>query len=337
MGFSATIIKDSIFKNGARVTSALLTFPRSILAEFNTHRMFSRNAASSRAMPAKKVILEVERDPFIPIFRKNGKGMQGYEELNADESNLAQIKWLRLRDDAIEIAKYLSEELNIHKQYTNRPLESWMWCTVLVTATDWDNMFAQRCHPAAEPSFNTVANMLYEVFTESTPRERWHGEDRDLGNSLNWHLPFFNYSDEDRHQWEELKYESVYAYLKEALGTNVVYPVERFEKRLWQDIAVGRIAKLSYNNLETGKEDVLNDIRLAVQLSSSVPGHWSPFEHVCREALPNEMVYRLDQLTYNSYSHTIAPKKNELGYCGNLLGATQYRKEFPNENITGEF
>ena len=41
--------------------------PRIILAEFNTHRLFSRNSASSRAIPFKKMVQSVLENPFIPI------------------------------------------------------------------------------------------------------------------------------------------------------------------------------------------------------------------------------------------------------------------------------
>lgn len=341
MAFEATIIKDSVFRNGVRVTTARLSFPRSILAEFNTHRMFSRNAASSRAIPVAKMMRAIVTDPFIPEFKRNAKGMQGYVELPDNCHRTARRMWILARDNALGSAKDLSDKdgLNIHKQYTNRLLEPWMWATVIVTATDWNNMFAQRVHPAAEPSFQRVASMFYEAYKESIPQERWHDEDHDPGCSLNWHLPFFDYSDEDRHQLEGLEYDHVYKHLVDVLGepflerANLVYPNQRFANRICQDIAVGRLTKVSYENLDTGKIDILNDIRLAVQLSMSHPGHWSPFEHVCREAKSQEMTYRLDQLTYRSYGNSVVPKEGELGYCGNFKGAFQYRKEFSNENI----
>lgn len=342
MAFEATIIKDSVFRNGVRVTTARLSFPRSILAEFNTHRMFSRNAASSRAIPVAKMIAKIEEDPFIPEFKKNAKGMQGVEPLDQTERRQAKVYWAQAARNMVSASNVLSDKngLNIHKQYTNRLLEPWMWATVIVTATDWNNMFAQRVHPAAEPSFQRVASMFYEAYKESIPQERWHDGDPDPECSLNWHLPFFDYSDEDRHQLEGLEYNHVYKHLTDVLGepflerANLVYPIRRFADRVCQDIAVGRLTKVSYENLDTGKIDVLNDIRLAVQLSMSHPGHWSPFEHVCREAKPQEMVYRLDQLTYRSYGSSVVPKEGAVGYCGNFRGTFQYRKEFSNENIT---
>lgn len=347
MAFEATIIKDSVFKNGVRVTTAKLSFPRSILAEFNTHRMFSRNAASSRAVPVAKMLRSIDKDPFIPEFTKNQKGMQGVEPLSEDEKLGAYQNWIMVRNAAVSGVEILTRQdgLNIHKQFANRLLEPWMWATVVVTATDWSNMFAQRTHPAAEPSFQKVAKMFKEAYDASVPVERWY--DSDPESSLNWHLPFFDYSDEDRHQFEYLNYLTVVDYLEEKLKVSkkalmmTYYPERRFWTSMAKDIAVGRATKVSYENLETGKVDVLNDIRLAVQLSMAHPGHWSPFEHICREAKPEEMVYRMDQLEVEHQGDStllfdglyVKPKEGEIGYCGNFRGAFQYRKEFSTENI----
>src|SRR5574344_280154 len=76
----AKIIADSISPQGDRITTYLLTFPRFILSELNTHRMFSKNTASSRAIPFETMVKMVEEDPFIPIaWQKDHKGMQGTE------------------------------------------------------------------------------------------------------------------------------------------------------------------------------------------------------------------------------------------------------------------
>jgi hypothetical protein len=64
MGYSAKVILDSVSPAGVRLTTAEVTFPRIVLAEFNTHRMLSRNSASSRAIPVEKRIAMVEADPF---------------------------------------------------------------------------------------------------------------------------------------------------------------------------------------------------------------------------------------------------------------------------------
>lgn len=175
--FSAKVLADSVTEMGARLTTFELTFPRVILAEWNTHRMISRNAASSRAIPTEKLIQRVIDDPFIPEFRENQKGMQAGESLEEEDAEVAKLKWLDARDYAVQQAKSF-HKLNIHKQYVNRLLEPWMWCTVIASATEWANLFALRCNPQAEPSFQKIAGMALAEYRKSEPvllvDDDWH-------------------------------------------------------------------------------------------------------------------------------------------------------------------
>lgn len=142
----AKILADSISERGDRITTYLLTFPRIILAEFNTHRAFSRNSASSRAIPFKKMVESVETNPFIPIaWQKDHKGMQGTEYIN-DYDLLLHCKWdwLQARDFAVQQAESLNN-IEVTKQLCNRLLEPFMWHTVICTATDYENFFKLRC------------------------------------------------------------------------------------------------------------------------------------------------------------------------------------------------
>ena len=140
---NAQIIADSINQQGDRITTYLLTYPRFIHGELMTHRMFSRNSASSRAIPFEKMVKMVEEDPFIPIaWQKDHKGMQGSEYLDFNVPSCTG-EWLRARSQAVRFAR----ELNAHgvtKQLCNRLLEPFMWHTVLVTATEWENFFELR-------------------------------------------------------------------------------------------------------------------------------------------------------------------------------------------------
>ena len=153
----AKIIADSISPQGKRITTYLLTYPRFIHAELMTHRLFSRNSASSRAIPFEKMAKMVEEDPFIPIaWQKDHKGMQGTEYFTNERiSNYSEYldgnevvyqleeEWLEARNCAIEQAKNMNQ-LGLTKQICNRLLEPFMWHTVLVTATEWDNFFELR-------------------------------------------------------------------------------------------------------------------------------------------------------------------------------------------------
>lgn len=149
---SAEIVADSLNQFGERITTMKLIFPRIILAEFNTHRMFNRNSTSSRAIPFHKMVKAVQENPFIPIaWQKHNSGMQG-NEYHTGEGNVGDINykaraernWLRARDFAVEQAKYLYEDSLVTEQLSNRLLEPFMYHTVLVTATEFDNFFELR-------------------------------------------------------------------------------------------------------------------------------------------------------------------------------------------------
>ena len=144
----AEIVGHSLSPQGDELISVLCTFPRIILAEVNTHRMLSKNTSSSRAIPFKKMVEAVQNNPFIPIaWQKEHKGMQGNEYITSDyDIAMAQTRWLRARDEAINNAKILnSEVIGITKQLCNRLLEPFMWHTVLLTATEFSNFFKLRC------------------------------------------------------------------------------------------------------------------------------------------------------------------------------------------------
>ena len=73
----AKIVKDSISDAGKRITTFQLKYPRFIHSELMTHRVFSRNASSSRAIPVAKVLSQVWNDPAMPVhWGKNQAGMQ---------------------------------------------------------------------------------------------------------------------------------------------------------------------------------------------------------------------------------------------------------------------
>src|SRR3954463_15005916 len=89
----AKVILDSISPFGKRLTTFVLTYPRFVHAEFMTHRAFSRNAASSRAIPAWKIRRSVRMDPAMPVYwGMNQPGMQAETELAG--WRLAAVKFL---------------------------------------------------------------------------------------------------------------------------------------------------------------------------------------------------------------------------------------------------
>ncbi len=181
MTYSAKIIADSLAPSGKRLTTMEVCFPRFILAEFNTHRQFSRNSASSRAIPTEKIIARVMENPFVPEeFVENKKGMQGGAILEKSMHLDCVETWLNARNNAVYEARNLLAR-NVHKQYVNRLLEPFMWHTAIVSATEWSNFFAQRCHPDAQPEIQKIAYMMRELYEANVP---------DVLNVRAWHLPY---------------------------------------------------------------------------------------------------------------------------------------------------
>lgn len=175
---NAEIIADSADGRGNRITSFILTYPRFIHSELMTHRMFSRNSASSRAIPFNKMVKMVEEDPFIPIaWQKDHSGMQGTEYFVdlEDISNLEYI-WRYELNVAIGRANTLNKTVGVTKQLCNRLLEPFMWHTVLVTATEFDNFFNLRCpqYIWEEPSGNPH---VYKSKKDALKDIQWRGYD----------------------------------------------------------------------------------------------------------------------------------------------------------------
>jgi thymidylate synthase ThyX len=188
MAYSARIEADSISEYGDRLTTFVVTYPEIIHNEMLTHRVFSRNASSSRAIPTEKLIKQVERDPFIPTYwGKNQSGMAAKEELSRVEQMKAKAAWLVARNCAVTHARRLAS-IGAHKQTVNRLLLPWKWITVVITATEWDNFFKLRCAPDAQPEMHQIANMMRDAYVHpiDPPRKITDG----------WHLPFIMESEE---------------------------------------------------------------------------------------------------------------------------------------------
>lgn len=328
-GFSARILADSLSPSGAKLTSMELTFPRLILSEFNTHRMLSKNSASSRAIPVATQLRKILETPFVPLsFGVNEAGMQASAFLTGEELQEARAAWLRGRDRAIwsalemligvkeltlafgegywkefesfanyeqtlrvlallqEYQNYISEcrvkghaqtrFLNVHKQTANRVLEPYAWHKVIVTATEWDNFWALRDSPMAQPEMETIAKLARAVYNASNPRALEYGD---------WHLPLLTPAE-----------------LKEA----------KVNPELWLKVAVGRAARVSAETHDRKGRDIQADVNLHDRLLNE--GHMSPFEHIARPL---------------ALDSTFAKRES---WSGNFRGFEQLRKTLPNED-----
>jgi thymidylate synthase ThyX len=250
---TAKILLDSLNPAGDRITTFLLTYPRIIHAEFMTHRVFSRNASSTRAIPTRKIIEAVKENPFIPTWwGKNEPGMKAREELDdtiADQFRnvdgkmvpltrraAAKHDWLVARDSAVAHAERLVE-LGLHKQIAGRVLEPFSHITVIVTGTEFENFFALRAHEDAQPEIQELARIALDLYNINDPRRLKEGE---------WHIPF---------------------------GDKMP---EGADLSLQLTISTARCARLSYLTFD-GAMNVEKDIEIHDDLSTN--GHWSPFEH----------------------------------------------------------
>ena len=253
---SAKIIADSVNPFEDRLTTFVLTFPRIVLAEFNTHRMFSRNSASSRAIPFKRMLEMVDEDPFIPIgWMKDHKGMQGKEFFKGYAERILRKDWIMAKTTAVRAAKEL-HGIGLTKQITNRLLEPFMWHTVIMTTSQpgLENFFDLRAHPAAEIHIAQLAYEMKSAYATSEPKKLLPGE---------WHIPFGDRIDEERLPIREEAYHT-----EETLKEHLDF--------LKVQIATARCARVSYMNFE-GKDDYEADLNLYDRLKES--GHFSPFEH----------------------------------------------------------
>jgi thymidylate synthase ThyX len=180
VAYDARVLLDSVSPIGVRLTTLEVTFPRFVLAEFNTHRSFSRNSSSSRAVPTAKLLERVEHDPAVPLeWGRNKAGMSASDLLADGEAEEARRVWLQARDGAVAQARRLLE-LNVHKQELNRLLEPFLWHTVIVTATEWENFFELRCAHDAQPEIRAAVVKMREAMEKSRPKPVGFGE---------WHTP----------------------------------------------------------------------------------------------------------------------------------------------------
>jgi thymidylate synthase ThyX len=242
--WQCNVIADSVNPAGVRLTTFELEYPYIIHGEFMTHRMFSRNAQSNRAIPVDRMIQAVKEDPFTPeFFPANQRGMVGGEELPPDMKRMALAAWDFASDQAVEYARILAAT-GLHKQMVNRLLMPFQWIRVICTATSYANFFKLRLAKDAEPHMQKLARLMYEAYTGQNPDRLEWGE---------WHLP----------------------YVGPVHGNNGGLDED------WKKLSVARCARVSYLNhdkiLDNAKDVALHD-----QLAQS--GHWSPFEHVAQAA-----------------------------------------------------
>jgi hypothetical protein len=294
MTIKVTPILFSTSDQGIKLLTAMARYPRFIHAEVMTHRDFSRNASSSRAIPIEKLIADLERDIAEPEhWGQNQPGMQAHFEVSEPTKHAARTRWRKAAASAVKHAKEMLK-LGVHKQVVNRILEPYTHINVLISSTNWANFFALRKHPDAMPEINMLAELLWTIYHESQPQLLKPGE---------WHLPYITHDD-----------------VKLVKDTA---PPDRVSERLLK-MSTARCARVSYLTHDQKKPTMEGDLTLYNRLVGSSPLHASPTEH---QATPDTyaIVGVRNVCSTEGWDH---PEQH-----GNFRGWIQHRKTLKNERI----
>lgn len=296
--FQTKIIAHSISPQGKEILTWELSYPRFIHGEVMTHKMLSKNAASSRAIPVQKVIDMVRENPAMPVhWGKNQTGMQAEKELDLPERAKTQQEWLLAMDSAIIHAKKMNEA-GAHKQIINRILEPFQWMKTVMTGTEWANFYWLRNHPDAQPEFQHLAKMMWKEYQKSGPILLYPGE---------WHLPYYN-----KGFWTKDSPDS----LEDAMA-----------------ISMSCCAQVSYRVLDDTLEKAKRVVeRLNLEGKNGEPVHASPSEHQAtpiKETVEHGVFEEMINVQgyIDTWEDGVTAYHKELGFMsGNLAGWIQKRQ-----------
>lgn len=282
---TAHIIANSAYSwSGSRLATFVLSYPRFVHAELLTHRVFSRNSSSSRAIPISKMIERATNATAMPVYwGKNQKGMQAKEELTGKDLERAKNLWHAAADTMAGYAQQMSD-IGVHKQIANRLIENFQNIETVVTSSTWSNFYALRNHKDAQPEIKALAEKMVEAHQVSTPRLLKEGE---------WHLPFVT---EDE---------------RANLKTDVALMV-----------SAARCARVSYLTHDGVAPALEKDMALFETLMGGEIKHASPTEHQARPSGPHDfeegLVFRYPSNLGNNwvqFRQTI-PGNNIVEYNG---------------------
>lgn len=295
MTVKARIIADSINSRGTRLTTFELEYPRIIHSELLTHRVFSRNGASSRAIPVNTMLDLIEANPAMPShWGKNQPGMQAQEELGELEKESVKKLWLSACKSAVSHARVMND-IKAHKQVINRITEPYQHMKVVLTGTDFANWFWLRDHTDADPTIAELAGKMLMSYNRNTPEWLRDGQ---------WHLPYVNY----------LTTRTTQQYF----DTNAQDEIT-LEQALM--ISSSSAAQVSYRKTDGSleKAQMVYD-----RLVNSTPVHASPFEHcaMCFDDAVNS-----DGEWSKGLTHV---NREGVYFSGNLRDWIQYRQLLPN-------
>jgi thymidylate synthase ThyX len=290
-GISARIIADSISAAGVRMVTMELEYPRFFLAELNTHRMLSKNSASSRAIPVSRMIELIDENPAMPVhWGQNQAGMSAKMELSELHRDAVKSAWIAAKDMALTFVRVLNS-VGLHKQVANRIAEPWQRMKTVISGTEWDNLLWLRDHEDAQPEFAELARCVRLAMEQSKPVLLQRGE---------WHLPY-------------IKSEHINGWLR-------YYDSNGDELSLTDAIKISTscCAQVSYRRLDESRDKAL---AIYDRLIGADRKHFSPFEHQAMPIAAEHVFEGFQQIT--GVSHI--DKKGNL-WSGNLRGWVQHRK-----------
>ena len=341
---NAEIVAHSKNYQGDELVSFILTFPRIILPEVLTHRMFSRNTSSSRAIPFEKMVEVIENNPFIPVaFQKNHKGMQGYEYFDyiKDIEDLKQ-DWLNARNEAVSWAKELNHG-GVTKQLCNRLIEPFMWCTMLVTTSKegLDNFFDLRC-PKFEYYGNCDKDEVESTIYYSRKQLMKHTVSGDpYGIDMKTELDWLKTSKSTAEIHIQLLAEKMYDSYIESEPEEVL-PGEwhiPFKDKIYEEypevdiddkvkIATSMAARVSYTTIEEDKKISIEKHKELYKLLIDEK-HSSPLEHCAKT---------MEYWIYQDFVRKELPAEpkgedslTNMGWCDNFKGFIPLRRIINNE------
>jgi thymidylate synthase ThyX len=299
MTIEARIELDSTNALGVRLTTWVIRYPRFFHAEVMTHRMFSRNASSSRAIPVKTQCDRIEAEPAMPVeWGANKPGMQATEVLLPENEAKAKAVWLRLMKACVDGGRELAD-LQVHKQIANRVAEPWSHIAVVLTGTEFANYFALRYHPDAQPEFRVLATIMAELYQKSVPK--FLGEQE-------WHLPFIQPGERDA---------------LDLRNSDLI------------KVSTARCARVSHLKHDGKKASVEEELALFDKLAAGKPLHASPTEH---QATPfyRELGLNVPAWRYPfdiKWDHKKGMLDLNMPWSGNLRGWFQHRQGLAGQNI----
>lgn len=311
--FAKVILASQATNSRRKVYTLHLRYPRIIHAEMMTHRVFNRNARSSRAVPIKTMLNEIRNDPFIPWhwtrIQAGMQGVGGWDQKillqgaaglfdDVDLSVSREAAWLHGRDMMADLAESFAKA-EYHKQVANRLVEPFMWMDMLVTSTHWANFLHLRDHKDAEPHIRDLAVLVGQALKEAEVQQLKPGE---------WHLPFVTEED------NKLAYEHVLAQTGLSGTLNHMMALDVLKK-----ISSARCARISYKPFD-GDGSFERELERFEQLVGNDAVHASPLEHQCT---PDELFDDVGDEQYFA-----CPDLH-----GSLTGFIQFRKTVPNEAI----